>query len=366
MGWFIFGIGPAIIFLRDDLHLSRAAASAHSLAMSIGGITAGLIGQRLTHKFGRGWLLRSASLVFASGITLFCLADSIYLTMAGVTITLIGVATVVQSTAAYLSGHHGRAAPAAISELHGAAAGFGLLSPVVIGVCVTYGFGWRLGLAFGALAILIVEFLRGIDTSKYGIPFELTETESQHDAPGSLPRAFWWAATAMICTSGVEYAVLLWSSDYLRTNGGFAKGASAIALGCVVGAMAVGRFLGSALTRRISAEHLYLGSLALALVGFLAFWSSTNSIALVTCLTLTGLGLSLHFPFGIDRAIIASAGRADKAASRIAIATGISGGVAPFAIGLLADHIGVRSAFLVVPSALALAILVATKNPVRR
>ncbi len=334
--------------------------------MSIGGITAGLVGQRLTHKFGRGWLLRSASLVFAAGIAIFCLADSIYLTMTGVTITLIGVATVVQSTAAYLSGHHGPAAPAAISELHGAAAGFGLLSPVVIGICVTYGFGWRLGLAFGALAILAVEFLRGKDTSKYGTSFELTANESHHDVPGSLPRAFWWAAIAMICTSGVEYAVLLWSSDYLRTNGEFAKGASAIALGCVVGAMAVGRFTGSALTQRISAERLYLGSLALALIGFLLFWGSSNSIALVVCLTLTGLGLSLHFPFGIDRAIIASQGRADKAASRIAIATGLSGGVAPFFIGILADQVGVRSAFLVVPAALSVAFFVTIKFSVPR
>ncbi|NBV90110.1 MAG: hypothetical protein EBR84_01680 [Actinobacteria bacterium] len=106
--------------------------------------------------------------------------------------------------------------------------------------------------------------------------------------------------------------------------------------------------------------------MALALIGFLAFWRSSNSFALIICLTMTGLGLSLHFPFGIDRAIIASAGRADKAASRIAIATGLSGGVAPFAIGILADQIGVRSAFLVVPVALIVALAVAKSHPVPR
>ena len=169
----------------------------------------------------------------------------------------------------------------------------------------------------------------------------------------------------MICTSGVEYAVLLWSSDYLRSNGGLAKGASAIALGCVVGAMAIGRIAGSVLTRRFSSERLYVGSLLLALVGFLGFWGTSTPAIMIGFLTITGFGLSLHFPFGIERAIKVSAGRADRATTRIAIATAISSGVAPFSIGVLADQIGVSQAFLVVPAALLVAFVVASLRPVK-
>lgn len=364
-GWLIFGSGPAIIFLRDDLGLTRAMASVHSLGMSIGGVLAGLSAQKLIHRIGRGRLLRWASLVLASGILLFTIGRVVPVTILGFTLCFLGGVTIVQSTAAFLSHHQSKYASAAISELHGIAAGFGLLSPVIIGLCVTYGFGWRIGMALAAGATLVVEIVRGRSTDVYGLPFADDESSIGHDLPGPLPRAFWWAAVAMICTSGVEYAVLLWSSDFLRTNGGFAKGASAIALGCVVGTMAVGRILGSLVTRRFSSEHLYLGSLVLALLGFIGFWQSTQPGLLITLLALTGLGLSLHFPFGIERAIKLSAGRADRATTRIAIATAISSGIAPFSIGLLADHVGVAKAFLVVPTALAVAIIAVGLNPVR-
>ena len=365
-GWIIFGSGPALNFLRDDLNLSRALTSAHTLGMSLGGIIAGLIAPSLINKYGRGLLLRWASVVLAFGIALFCLGHSVPVTLLGVTVSFLGGVTIVQSTAAFLSHHHKHLAPAAISELHGVAAGVGLLSPVVIGICVTLGFGWRIGLAVSVGAIVVVEIIRGKNLSTYGRAYEPLESESHHDVAGALPRLFWWACIAMICTSGVEYAVLLWSSDYLRTDGGFAKGASAIALGCVVGAMAIGRLMGSVLTKRFSAEKLYLGSLALAFFGFLSFWSCSTQYALIISLTITGFGLSLHFPFGIERAIYVSEGRADRATTRIAIATALSSGVAPFTIGLLADNIGVKSALLVVPALLLVALFVVIKHPATR
>ena len=364
-GWLIFGSGPAISFLRDDLHLSRAMASAHSLGMSIGGIAAGLSAQKLIHRYGRGLLLRWASIVLALGILLFTLGRVVPITLLGFTLCFFGGVTIVQSTAAFLSHHQGKFASAAISELHGVAAGFGLLSPVVIGLCVTYGFGWRIGMAVGVVSTVIVELSRGRDTASYGRAYCEDEEVGGHDLPGALPKAFWWACIAMICTSGGEYAVLLWSSDYFRSNGGLAKGASAIALGCVVGAMAIGRLAGSVLTRRLASEHLYVGSLALALIGFLGFWGTSTPAVMITFLTVTGFGLSLHFPFGIERSIKVSAGRADRATTRIAIATAVSSGIVPFSIGVLADHVEVSKAFLVVPAALIVALLVAGSKPIK-
>lgn len=365
-GWLIFGSGPALIFLRDDLHLSRGVASAHTLGMSIGGIIAGLSAPPLIRKFGRGELLRWGSIFLAVGLCLFCLGQSVPVTLLGVTISFLGGVTIVQSTAAFLSHHHKSLAPAAISELHGVAAAIGLLSPVVIGLCITFNLGWRSGLAIAVLALMVIELYRGRDVTEYGSMFKQDLAHTQHDVTGPLPRAFWWACLAMVCTSGVEYAVLLWSSDYLRTNGGFAKGASAVALGCVVGAMAIGRLMGATLTKRFSAEKLYVSSLALALIGFLGFWFSSSQYGLIIFLTVTGFGLSLHFPFGIERAIHVSSGRADRATTRVAIATALSSGVAPFSIGLLADNIGVRVALLVVPALLIVALFVVLRHPALR
>lgn len=81
-------------------------------------------------------------------------------------------------------------------------------------------------------------------------------------------------------------------------------------------------------------------------------------------LTITGLGMSLHFPFGFERALRASGGRADRGGGKL-IGTGFASGVAPFALGALADQIGIQGAYVIVPICLVLAITIATLRPVK-
>ena len=64
---------------------------------------------------------------------------------------------------------------------------------------------------------------------------------------------------------------------------------------------------------------------------------------------------SLQYPLGTVRAVTASAGRPDRAAGRLSIAAGLASGIAPFALGALADRIGTHTAFLLVPGLLAAA-----------
>ena len=47
------------------------------------------------------------------------------------------------------------------------------------------------------------------------------------------------------------------------------------------------------------------------------------------------------------------------------IGTGFASGVAPFALGALADQIGIQGAYVIVPICLALAITIATLRPVK-
>jgi fucose permease len=82
-------------------------------------------------------------------------------------------------------------------------------------------------------------------------------------------------------------------------------------------------------------------------------------------LTITGLGMSLHFPFGFERALRASGGRADRGGGKLSIGTGFASGVAPFALGALADQIGIQGAYVIVPICLVFAITIATFRPVK-
>ena len=369
-GWAIYGLGPAIAFLRDDLDLSRTVASLHSLIAAVGSVCAGLLSKRLIAAVGRGQVLRYASLAMAAGITSFTLGKTIALTLPGAALFGFAVATFVQGTAAFLDKHQGVAAPGAISELHAMAAGVGMLSPVLIGVGVSSPLGWRPAFMIGVVGILLVEVLRGRDASPYGKkPSTLPDSESsavlvKHDVPGQLPSPFWVAFLVMLCTSSTESPMLLWSSELLRTQGHLARGLAAAAVGCVVGGMFVGRVLGARLTIKFDSESVYLSSLVLSFIGFLLFWLSDIPVIMVTGLTLTGLGMSVHFPLGIARAIRASRGHADRAAAIVSVGTGIAGGLAPFILGTLADGVGTHWAYSIVPVVLVTAIVTTRLNRV--
>ena len=95
--------------------------------------------------------------------------------------------------------------------------------------------------------------------------------------------------------------------------------------------------------------------------GFAVFWLAASPVPALVGLVVCGLGNGLHFPLAISIALRASDGRPDLATARGSYAMAIAFGVAPFALGVLADRAGVRWAFLLVPVLLAAAAAVTVR-----
>jgi len=359
--WFVYGFGATLPFLRTDLGLSRTAASLHSLSMGVGSVLAGLASSVIIMRLGRGMTLRTASMIFATGISIYVFSHQIGFTLFGVALCTFSGSIIVQGTAAFLSHHHELHAPVTISELHATAAGVGLFAPVLVGIGVTVGVGWRPAMLLAAVAICVIEFARGKDVYSYGPPMSIEEDSIHHDSSGPLPSRFWFAWTAILCTAATEFSLLLWASDLLRIQGGLTKGASAASLGCVVGGMFIGRMATARLSARADVELLYRSSLIISLVGFLAFWSSHTALLMLIALVVTGCGVGGHFPLGLARCMRASDGRPDRGSARMSIGAGLASGIAPFALGAMADHIGIHAAYAIVPISLVIAIAIATK-----
>ncbi|MEJ7665324.1 MAG: hypothetical protein WKG07_40275 [Hymenobacter sp.] len=89
--------------------------------------------------------------------------------------------------------------------------------------------------------------------------------------------------------------------------------------------------------------------------GFLVFWSTVLAGLALLGLFVMGLGIAVQFPLSVARAITASAGRPDQATARLSIGAGLAIGLAPLLLGFLADQVGTRQAFLIVPVLLILA-----------
>lgn len=363
--WFIFSFGAFLPFIRDEQGLTPTVASLHSATMAVGSICSGILTSHIIRRIGRGLLLRYATFGLMIGLSLLVIGQIPAVTMVGAMFAGFSGSTIVQSTGAYLSTHHGRFAPTIITEQHAFGAGIGVLAPLIVGITVAQGWGWRPAMVIAIGALLLTEIARGGKTDVYGaVRDETQEHSAHHDLPGPLPKLYWWAWSAIVCTAAVEFSVMFWASYVLRDQGGMGAAASAAALGCAVGGMFLGRIFVSRFTRRIGSEVLYRSSLVLALVGFLVFWRSTSPAVLLISLFIAGLGIGGHFPLGLDRIMRASSGRPDKGSAFIALGAGTASGAAPFTLGALSEIVGIQGAYTIVPIALVLAIFIAYRAPI--
>jgi MFS family permease len=157
----------------------------------------------------------------------------------------------------------------------------------------------------------------------------------------------------MVMTGTVEIVMSLWAAIVLREEAGFSAGAAAAAVSAILAGMLVGGTGGARLALRIGTVPLYLGALAVSFAGFLLFWFSGGAWSAIAGLFVIGLGNAMHYPLAIALAISVAPEQADRAAGISSYGMGLSFGVGPFVLGLLADEVGAHTALLLIPLFLA-------------
>jgi fucose permease len=348
----LYGFGPVLPLLRDELHLSRTVAGFHGTMLAIGAIVAGLVFHRLVARVGRGVAMWLGVGGMSAGVAMLCATSALPATLGGALVAGLFGSVVVNGSSAILSDHHGHAASGAITEANAFAAGFGMAGPVAVGAAIDAGLGWRPAL----LVVLALAAVIALSLGRVRVPNTRPPQDVGEATPhGRLPGRFWVAWGVLVACIGVEFCLTLWSSDVLRTRAGLAPGPAAAGVTAVVAGMLTGRVAGGRLALKYDTERLLLGAIALAGVGFTAFWISTAPLASLAGLYACGLGVALHFPLGIARAIATSGGRPDLATARASLGAGVAVASAPFALGALGDVFGTHTAFLIVPALLAVA-----------
>jgi predicted MFS family arabinose efflux permease len=348
-GYFLYGFGPSVPLMRLEQDVSRGVSGLHGTAVAVGTLLTGLTFARTTARCGRGasmWLGLAGT---CAGAGLMTMSTALPVTLGGAFIAGFFGSIVVSGSALILADHHGDSGgPAAISEANATAAGMGLVAPLAIGFAVERGLGWRPGL----LAVIVLAALVAIGFGRVRVP---DHRPALADAPmngGHLPGRYWLAWLVLVLCISVEFCMTIWSSDALAERTGVSSGLAATAVTAIVAGMFAGRLAGGRLALRFETAHLLLGALALTGVGFAVFWLSTAAWSAWAGLVVCGLGISLHYPLGVTRAIVISGGRRDLAAGRVSWAAGLAVGLGPFGLGALADAVGTHRAFLLVPALL--------------
>jgi MFS family permease len=357
-GFFLYGFGPVVPLLRDEQGTTAAVASLHSTGLAAGALIGASAFPWLAGRLGRGGVLWVALAGVALSVCVLCGFRPLPATLfAAVCVSTFGT-MVVSGVNAALADHHGGSATAAISEANAVAAGAGVVAPIVIGLSVSAGFGWRPGIAV-VVGLIALVALAGL-LYRVRLPFAMT---SPVHASGRrpLPRSYWLAWAMLSVTGSVEVCLSLWAADVLRTHAGMSPGAASATVAAIVGGMFAGRLVGSALARRVAAVPLLLGALGISLVGFAIFWASPVAWAAAVGLMVLGIGNAMHYPLGVSMALAVADGQRDRASAYSMYATAIGFGVAPVVLGWVADGVGPHRAFLLLPAFIAVAAVLAVR-----
>ena len=341
LGWFIYAFGASVTLLRDDEGLTRTATSTLSIALAVGGTLGSFVAAPVVRRWGRGLMLRAGAVFVAVGSLIYISDGPLWLVALGPFIGSLGASFCAVGVSAYLEARQGAAADSSLAEANLVASSASLLGILAVGVGATTILGWRLGLVLLVIVVIALELLRGRSLQPFNVG---TEMESRADAP-RLPRLVWWAVITLILLTSVEITLLQWGPDLLRERGGLEAGAASATIAAVVIGMIIGRLVGSRIVERVSSELVFGSSIIFAAAAFTFTWLVTGVVPLIIGLTLIGIGIGMHFPLGIGRAMRASAGQPDRAAGWTSAGIGIMSGITPFALAALADAWGVHNAF---------------------
>ena len=341
--YLLSGLGPLMPSLPEELGLSDTVASLHFSAFAVGMILAGLIGDRVVHRFGRTKVFWGGAAGLVAGAVALTLFHSAILTVGSV-LFMGGVGSLVLVLIpAILADRHGMNRAIAIVEANTLSAATGAMAGLLIGLSERTAAGWR-----GALLLsLVIPLFLAIRFGRVALPAP-HQTGVRRDVVTRLPPAYWAFWLAVVLTVGTEFSLIFWGADFL-VAAGLSTSAAATTVSLFLWGMVAGRVAGRQVARWMPAEQLLLLALAVSGGGFFVYWLAPDVLATVLGLFVAGIGVANLFPLTVALALGAAPGQSNEAGARLTFASGTAILAAPLLLGALADATGIRLAYGVVP-----------------
>ena len=338
-------IGPMVPYLQAEFHLDYTMVGLHQSAFAIGMVLTGLVASRILRRFGIGLSLWAGMAAMLVGLTIMAIGQNSAFTLGGILIMSIGgtaALTAIQTTlASNFPGRRGMV----LMEANVCASIFTMLVPLVLLAGSLYFMGWRIVLPVMALVLLAL--------ASFGIPATrkhlLDRNQTADAGQGNLPRAYWRMWLVIFLGVSVEWSIGFWCMSYLLGLPGNSQAVAAFGTVFLGLAAVLGRFTSSRIANIISERRLLLVILGLILVGFPAYWLRLNIPLTFAGLFFCGFGAASLYPLSLSLAAGRAPNTTAKASSWATIAAGLAIGVAPLALGRLADLVSMQFALWYVP-----------------
>jgi MFS family permease len=369
VGYLLTALGATLAPLQDDLDVARAQVAFYPSLFAAGLLVIGVAGSAVVGRIGRVTYSRLSLLLMVAGGLALCSGNR-PLTMVGAALLGLGAAAVVQLVPAALTETNGDAAATALGEANALSSAAAVAGPLCVGAAIGLGIGWRAGfLALPlAAAVILAPLTRQLAPARRvtagSMPSDDEEDEQLAAHTDDSPILGVWFN--LLLAISVEFCVVFWAPealiDWHRAGDGLAAAlAGLFVLGMAVVRAGSARLLAGRDPRRVTAA-----SALVAVAGFAAFWAGPNLLVAGLGLVVLGGGVALLYPVTVASVVSAWPSRPDAAAGRAALASALAVGAAPLALAAVAEVIGLRPAYLLVPVLLGLLVGRATCHTVRQ
>jgi fucose permease len=289
-------LGPALLPILSDYHISPSGAGPLFLASSTGYVLAVLFGGPAGDHWERRVVLRVGAGLFSAGMAAVFIAPIWALAVMAFWLMGLGSGIVDSGTNAMTNDTApADKLPREQSLLH-ASFGFGaLLGPLIIGAFLDLHVGWRPAYAVtavGALALMPM-------FSRLKLPHR------PHSHPvvsvGSVARLAttpFVLVLALMIGSYVGAEMLLgdWSATYMQRIQHLDRVAAAASVSLYWGGLTIGRLLSAAVTHWFSGRVLMVATCALSLAATIVLVAAPNAAVALAALTMCGIGHAAVFP----------------------------------------------------------------------
>jgi MFS family permease len=334
-------LGPLMPFLRRELNLSYTVTGLHLSAFALGMALAGFSADHFAKLWGRWPIFWGGGGGMALGAVALVLSPQVALTiLSAASMGYLGslLLVMIQTT---LSDRHGEQRAIALTESNVGASLTASLGPMLVGGFEAIHIGWR-GALFLGVACWVLMRLTFQTEAIPGAKKHLTQTKTPSQ---SLPMIF-WAYWLVNCLSvSIEWCFIFWGADFLEKVVGLSQVNAVTLISVFLGAMVLGRFLGSRLSRRRPSAHLLVLALIITLIGFPIFWLVRIPFISVTGLFIAGFGVANLFPLNLATALQISPQQVEQASARISMGSGLAILLVPLLLGWIADQLDIQNAY---------------------
>jgi MFS family permease len=352
-GYLLNGLGSILAPLQRDLGVSRTAVAFYPSLFAAGLLAVGLVGGRVVDRLGRAVVRVAGVALLVAGAGLLAVPAR-PVTLVGAVLLGIGGALLVQLVPALLAALHPTRASAVVAEANAVASAASVLAPLAVGAAIGARVNWRWGYLVLPLAgFALASWARRTEPAAppaAGRPVLPTEPEARPGMqPGPLPGRW----LDVLLAVSVEFCLVFWAVSWMTDEQHVSAGLAPVLAALFLVGMAAVRAAAGPITRRWPRPHLLLvAGCTVALGGFLLLWARPGAAVASLGLLVAGLGTALLYPTTVSRVIAAWPHAPDRAAAWAALASGLAIGGAPALLARLADTVGLRTAFLIVPALL--------------